>query len=227
MNVVILAAGKGSRLGNEQLPKPLTRLLNGKSILQLQLENIAKFLPLEQVNIVVGFHKEAIIREFPALKYIENSNFSNENTSKSLLKALLKVKGDVLWLNGDVVFHPSALEKILKANNTAVLVNTGLVEEEAVKYRSDGSEHILEISKEVTQPEGEALGINLFKEADVGALIRNLEKCKDQDYFEKAIEACITEGISIQKVSIDSNLCIEIDFPEDLKKANTLITSWI
>ena len=43
MKIVILAAGIGSRLGNP-LPKPLTLLKNGQSIMQQQIENLDQTL---------------------------------------------------------------------------------------------------------------------------------------------------------------------------------------
>lgn len=226
MKVVILAAGKGTRLGAQPGPKPLTLLANGKSILQMQLETLQRFIPVDDIRIVVGYQKEMIMDLFPELLFVVNPDYAKENTSKSLYKAIKKIDDDLLWLNGDVVFHPSALEKLLEINSSAMLVNRSKVGEEEVKYRTDSHGIILEVSKEVRQPEGEALGINLFKRKDLNLLKKHLETCKPQDYFEKAVEGCLNEGIKILAVPISQDLCVEIDFNQDIVRANSLIKHW-
>jgi choline kinase len=226
MIVIILAAGKGSRLLNPDIPKPLTQLVNGKSILEMQLDAFSSIKPLTHICIVVGYKSESIINLYPDLTYVYNVSYAQENTSKSLMKALEGVDEDVLWANGDVVFHPSALNDLLQVKHSAMLVNAAEVAEEEVKYRSDKQGLILEVSKEVVQPEGEALGINLFKKDDLSILRESLKKCKDDDYFEKGVELCIQQGIPVEKVVIPYEHCVEIDFPEDIKRANTMIQSW-
>ena len=69
MKIIILAAGIGSRLGNP-FPKPLTKLKNNKSIMQMMTENISSLYSLDLVNLVVGFKKNLIMESFPNLTYI-------------------------------------------------------------------------------------------------------------------------------------------------------------
>lgn len=226
MKVVILAAGKGSRLGQGNLPKPLTVLTTGRSILEQQLENLSHYISLNQVIVVVGYHKEEIMERFPGLLYVYSPNFAVENTSKSLLRALEKCEEDVVWLNGDVVFHSSVLKPLFSHPKTCMVVNVGKVGEEEVKYRQDQHGKILEVSKTVKNPQGEALGINCVKQTDIGRLRQKLEQCQPNDYFERAIEACIEEGMEVWSVPVESNLCTEVDFPEDLERANAMLKSW-
>ncbi|MBA3815849.1 MAG: phosphocholine cytidylyltransferase family protein [Parachlamydiaceae bacterium] len=226
MKIVILAAGKGSRLSDGNLPKPLTSLATGKSILENQLEILQRFISLDHVLVVVGYHKEEIIERFPHLLYVYNPNFANENTAKSLLRALNKLDEDVLWLNGDVVMHPSVIASILKEPKTSMVVNIGQVGEEEVKYSLDDDGRIIEVSKGVLQAKGEALGINFWERKDLAAFRKNLERCSNKDYFERGIELCIEEGMAVWSVPVDQGLCAEIDFPEDLEKANQMLLKW-
>ena len=69
MKIIILAAGIGSRLGNP-FPKPLTRLRNGKSIMQMQVDNLTTYFPLDDIVVIVGFKKDLIMENFPDLSYI-------------------------------------------------------------------------------------------------------------------------------------------------------------
>jgi choline kinase len=227
MKVVILAAGLGSRLNAsvDHLPKCLTVLDNRKSILWYQLQTLSNHLSLDQVMIVVGYQKEAIMEAFPNLLYVYNPNFAVENTSKSLEKALKKVDEDVLWLNGDVIFKSSVIQTVLKSQKTGMVVNQGNVGEEEVKYRTHPQECIIEVSKQVQSPEGEALGINFFKKEDLDWLKKNLVLCQANDYFEKAIELGLQQHV-VCPIRIEVNDCAEIDFPEDLRRANQLLALW-
>jgi len=78
MKAVILAAGIGSRLKSD-LPKSLTKLPDGKTILARQVD-ILKESKAEEIIIVVGYRKEEIIKRFPALTFVYNPDFKTTNT---------------------------------------------------------------------------------------------------------------------------------------------------
>ena len=68
--VVILAAGMGSRLGRS-LPKPLTELSDGRTIMKQQFDNIHHaFGNNVKVTIVVGYKLEHIIEAFPEASFV-------------------------------------------------------------------------------------------------------------------------------------------------------------
>ena len=115
MNAIILAAGKGSRLGMPH-PKCLTKLKTGESILERQIKALSKHINKKNINIVVGFQKELIMDQFPECNFIINDEYNDTNTSKSLLCALKqKNNSDIIWLNGDVVFDSKILAPIIKS----------------------------------------------------------------------------------------------------------------
>lgn len=225
--VVILAAGMGTRLARP-LPKPLTELRDGRSIMQQQMDNLQRaFEGAQRVMIVVGFKLEAIIERFPEATFVYNELYDQTNTSKSLLKAL-KASGDggVLWLNGDVVFDPEVLSRVkplINASQSFVVVNTAKVSDEEVKYRLDEHGFISELSKQVVGGLGEAVGINFVAGQDKAKLVRRLAEVGDQDYFERGIELAIeNDGLQFKSVDISDLYAVEVDFAEDLEKANEL-----
>lgn len=226
MKAIILAAGQGIRLGGKELPKPLTVLADGQSILTHQIEALTRHIPKQDIMMVVGYHKELIMEAFSDLLFVYNPRFAVENTSKSLLRAIEKVQDDLLWINGDVLFHPTVLEKLLASRRSCMAVTVSPVGEEEVKYKTDSQGRIIKVSKTVQEAQGEAVGINLFKACHLPLLKTHLESCADNDYYEKGIEKCIAEGIEVWSCPIDSSLCCEIDFPSDLIRANTLLSSW-
>ncbi|WP_066515250.1 phosphocholine cytidylyltransferase family protein [Curtobacterium ammoniigenes] len=225
--IVILAAGMGSRLGRS-LPKPLTELSDGRTIMQQQFDNIAAaFGSAARVTVVVGYKSEHIVEAFPDANFVYNESYDSTNTSKSLLRALKATgKSGVLWMNGDVVFDPRALVRaadMIDLDRSFVSVNTEKVSDEEVKYTVDAAGCIDQLSKQVTNALGEAVGINYVSSADKAALIRHLAKVPDQEYFEGGIEAAIHEdGLRWTPVDISDLYAVEIDFAEDLDRANAL-----
>jgi len=220
MKVIILAAGIGSRLGNAD-PKPLTKLKNGESILYRQVEYMSEYVGMNNIMMIVGYKKETIMESFPNLLYVYNNYYDTTNTSKSLLAGLRKIENeDVLWLNGDVVFEKELLPQIIKCPISCMAVNTNSVGEEEIKYNVFDDGNIKEVSKSASPALGEAVGINKIMAADLCQFKSNLEKCDKQDYFEKALELSIQDGMKIIPVDINEYLCMEIDFQEDLININ-------
>jgi choline kinase len=215
----------GTRLGRP-FPKPLTPLRDGRSIMAQQFDNIHAGLgDGARVTIVVGFKLESILEAFPDATYVYNELYDQTNTSKSLLKALrASHDGGVLWLNGDVVFDPHVLERVrdLIATGTSfVCVNTAAVGEEEVKYTVDRDGHIASLSKSVTDALGEAVGINYVAANDKPAIIERLAEAEDHDYFERGIELAIEkDGLHFLPVDISDLFAVEVDFAEDLDRAN-------
>ena len=225
--VVILAAGMGTRL-SRPLPKPLTELSDGRSIMSQQLDNVRHaFGDTFRTLIVVGFKLEAIIERFPEATFVYNELYDQTNTSKSLLKALrASSEGGVLWMNGEVVFDPQVLTRVMPlvdSGQSFIAVNTSKVSDEEVKYTLDDQGFIKLLSKTVVGGLGEAVGINYVAASDKAELIRCLDNVGDQDFFERGIEVAIeTAGTKFKAIDISDLYAIEIDFAEDLERVNNL-----
>ena len=228
LQTVILAAGMGSRLGRS-LPKPLTELSDGRSIMQQQHDNIrAAFGTDARIMTVVGYKAETIVEAFPDVDYVYNDRYDQTNTSKSLLRALTKSgKGGVLWMNGDVVFDPLVLGRaieLIQRDESFVTVNTSKVSDEEVKYTVTAEGHISQLSKTVVGGIGEAVGINYISSGDKKAFIRQLSRVDDQDYFERGLEMAIEEdGVRLLPLDISDLYAVEVDFAEDLERANLFV----
>jgi choline kinase len=223
-SIVILAAGLGVRLGRP-LPKPLTALRDGRSILQQQHDALQAAFPDSRIHTVVGFKHELIMEAFPGSLYVYNPDYSETNTSKSLLRGLrLAGDGGVVWLNGDVVFEPElldALKPYVESEQTAICVNEQRVAEEEVKYALDAEGNVSELSKSVDGALGEAIGINFVAADDRPVLVRHLEACDDSDYFERGLETAIAaRELVVKPVSVSRYMAIEVDTEEDLGAAN-------
>ena len=225
---VILAAGLGTRLGKPH-PKPLTPLRSGESIMRRAVNALRRsYGPDVFVTAVVGFKLDLVIEAMPDISFVYNEVYDSTNTSKSLLKALqLSQPGGVLWLNGDVVFDPRVLPLIqehIEAGRSFVCVNTESVAEEEVKYTLDDEGYIKELSKSVVDGLGEAVGINFISADDKATLIQRLDEADDQDYFERGLEVGIEkDGLRVEALDISEFHIVEVDFDEDLTRANEFV----
>jgi choline kinase len=173
----------------------------------------------------VGFKLDLILEAFPDVNYIYNESYDQTNTNRSLLKALrLSSAGGVLWMNGDVVFDPAVLNAIrphIDAEQSFICVNTAVVGEEEVKYTIDDAGLVLQLSKQVVDARGEAVGINYVSAQDKEILIERLADCADSDYFERGIELAIEKnGMRVLPIDIGEMFAVEVDFEEDLDRAN-------
>jgi choline kinase len=228
LQTVILAAGMGSRLGRS-LPKPLTELADGRTIMGQQHDNIrAAFGSDARITTVVGYRAETVIEAFPSADYVHNERYDETNTSKSLLRALAATgRSGVLWMNGDVVFDPRVLGRaieLIEREQSFVTVNTAKVSDEEVKYTTTAEGFIKELSKTVRGGIGEAVGINYISRQDKRAFMHQLTRVDDQDYFERGLELAIQhDGLLLEPMDISDLYAVEVDFAEDLERANQFV----
>lgn len=230
MKVVILAGGPSTRLGIP-VPKALATIDGKKTILDYQIEKLSKFVPLEDILVVVGYKGELIKEKHQELTCVCNEEYATTNTGKGLLWALRLVENkNVLWLNGDVIFDEKLVGKVVargsKERKSCVLVDNKKCRDEEVRYSTCELGYINAISKQVKQPEGEALGINFVIKEDLPLLTRHLEQIKDNDYFEKAMENMIQQDeAKFLPINTEGLFCHEIDFVEDLEEVRRYLST--
>ncbi|MDP7197621.1 MAG: phosphocholine cytidylyltransferase family protein [SAR202 cluster bacterium] len=115
MKVIILAAGRGTRLGHhtKEIPKGLVDV-NGKSIIERQIE-LFKKNGITEIVIVRGYKKEKFC--WNDVTFIDNEDFANNNQLASLVLAQNMVSGSVLILFGDLIFEQTILDQIFASNS--------------------------------------------------------------------------------------------------------------
>ena len=142
MQLIVLAAGKGSRLPSKfrNRPKCMTEI-NGKSILE---HNKSFFLKFKKRIIITGY-KSKLINDYAKknnFRIIKNKNYSSTNMVYSLFLAKKFVNDDVLVCYGDIIFDSKIFNVLNKFNNLVPLnmnwlslwkkrMNTNLIKKDA------------------------------------------------------------------------------------------------
>ncbi|MAE76088.1 MAG: HAD family hydrolase [Planctomycetes bacterium] len=139
MKAIILAAGVGSRLRpiTDDKPKTLVRVV-GKPILGHLLDALAGN-GITEVAIVVGYRAEQV-RDYCAtahpnldISFVVNNEYDSTNNMFSLWLAREHLTGDVLLMNGDVVFDSDLIAGLAAMTGSAVAVDRGTWDEESMK----------------------------------------------------------------------------------------------
>jgi len=234
MQAIILAAGMGRRLSKESngLPKAMLRI-GGKTIIQNQIEACLS-IGIERFVIVLGYEKEHlrehIVRFLPdkEIIFIENNRYMETNTLYSLYLAREYFIDGFIYFNGDVFFGDQLLSMIdLEKKRSQLFLKSGECGDEEIKMIISEENRILEIGKNLPleQCAGEFIGIGYFAEDDIAlfseCLERGIKDGEENNYFEFAVNILCRQK-ELFAISTKEARCLEIDFPEDLKKARAL-----
>lgn len=223
--VLILAAGRGSRMGpkTHDIPKPLLQI-GSKFLIEHQLEMFAD-AGVGPVGIVVGYQADEIgavvgIRA----DYMKNPRWATTNSLYSFYLARDWVRDDLLVLNCDVFFHPEILDRLLAAGGDCFAYDSrsGKGREHMKVRLQDG--HLVEMGKDLAaqHTHGENVGILYFKAATARLLFDEAEswlRSQGSDDWLGAAVQRLAQRVPIRGTDISPLPWAEIDFAYDLDRA--------
>jgi choline kinase len=242
MKLVILASGKGSRLGflTNNTPKPLIDLGNGRTVLETQLENVRAAGVVDEVIIVAGYYAdqiEAKIKKYQnegmKIKILHNPFYDFSNNLITLWLAKHELDSDFIVTNGDNIFEKEVFYELTTKNKHGIfltIVKKGKYYDDDMKV-SHGIYGIERISKLIGNDEahGESVGLLLVSgEKSIKIFKSTLEELgRDQAYLNKfwleVLNKIADRGGVIVPFEIDVKKWIEIDIHMDLKELLELI----
>ena len=119
MQVVILAAGNGKRMGDltKKVPKPMLKI-SGKPILEHKINALPR--EIKEIVIVAGYRGEQIMNHFKReyngrkVSYFFQTRLNGTGGALHLAKSILKDR--FLVMMGDDLYHKKDIRKILKYN---------------------------------------------------------------------------------------------------------------
>jgi len=225
--VVILAAGRGSRLGRP-FPKALVPLIGGGTILDRQRNAIlAGFGPRPVISAVVGFGADLIGRAAPDVRLVHNERWPHTDTAHSLHLGLrAAAQPGVLWLHGDLVFDPAmltAMTPCLDAGESCLCVGAPTERPTAVGCTVDPEGHIHRLANRRPDDLGEAIGIGYVAPADRARLIAALSDCAASDRAEHALAVAVGAGMRLRPVDVTGLSAIDVDVEADLRRAEAAL----
>ena len=238
MKAIMLAAGVGSRLygdHGEQPPKSLLEF-GGRTLLRRHID-ILRDLGLEGMTLVVGYRSDEIMAEAEAaggdfVDFVHNPEF-RRGTVVSLwcAREVLRGGGDVLFMDADVLYHPSLIGRLVETgHDNCFLYDTGFEHgDEPVKLCLKDGEPV-EFGKEILvegpfESMGEWPGFLKLGPAMAGELAGVLQGYVDRDDKDAAMEPAVRDLLLAQPhgtfavEDVTGEPWIEIDFPEDLERA--------
>jgi len=239
MRAIILAAGRGSRLQqgeDRQLPKCLLEF-GGVSLLERHL-TLLKRAGVPDIVLVLGFRHELVEAALERLQWqprpqiVINDRFQLGSvlTVHTAAQAL-SAGGDVLLMDADVLYHEqimTALTSGSKPVNRILMDRDFEAGDEPVKLCVRAGVPI-ELRKQLApgleyDTIGESVGFFRFDPAGarrLAAIVRGyVEDGRASMPHEEAIRDLLREGSQVIEVAdVTGAPWIEIDFPDDLRRA--------
>lgn len=239
MKTVILAAGRGSRMGNLTVdrPKGMVRLA-GKTLLEWQINAIRK-AGIDEIIVVRGYCGNAI--PFSDIDYLDNKRWETTNMVISLCEAreFLK-KENCIVSYADIVYASSTVRSLIKKEGDIVITydvnwhtlwkarfTDPLADAETFQVNNDGI--LLEIgnkTKSLDKIQGQYMGLLKFTPRGWSHVENYLDTLsqKQLDRFDMTgmLKGLIAGGIKIHTVAI-TDPWFEVDSQEDLRLYEKLI----
>jgi choline kinase len=237
---VILAAGRGRRMGTGDDPVPKILLkFGGRSLLERHLA-ILESCGIDEVFIVVGFAADQVrdevarIRPGVPVSFIENPRFTEGSVvSLRVAEPVMKRGEPVLLMDGDVLYDKRLMERLVRTRIDNCLLMDRNIEpgDEPVKLciRDGRIVDFHKVPKHAHDWHGESVGFFRLSpgvaEALVGRARDYVESGRGGMEYEEPLRDLILVSPpgTFGYEDVSDLPWTEIDFPEDVVKAETEI----
>ena len=248
MKAIILAAGKGVRMGKytEDLPKGMLNL-SGKTLLERQIESLRKG-GVDDIVICTGYQKETIL--YTDVRYYHNPDFASTNMVETLMCAREELNEDILIAYADIIYTPKLVRQMLhNTSSVSVAVDAAWRNYWELRYGNTNEDlesltvddgHIVELGREVDSPESidlRYIGLIQFSKGIWPTLLSLYDtkkaeqadweqSCKDfrNGYMTDLLNELIKQGVKI-KPSISEKQWLEFDTEQDYENVIACIES--
>ena len=242
VHVVVLAAGRGRRLGalGDSTPKWLLPV-GGRTLADRHLDGIAQAAAaVASVRVVVGHAAAAIERELAGraqdVALVANPEYSELNNWWSMLRALreLPEHGPIVLLNADLLVEPEHVAAFIEdaaAGRAEGVLAVDLVKEltdESMKVSLTPDHTLARIGKvQIDDPAGEYIGMLMAR----GDALRRLRAVLEgfvgradavDEWYEAAVGATAAGGVPWDVWPMAAGAWVEIDDDADLQLAQSL-----
>ena len=238
---IILSAGQGSRLGHltDDRPKCLIEF-GGRSLLDRQLDTLAAS-GVGRAVVVTGFRDDLVERALakrsggPEVRTVFNPFYKVADNLGSLFMASDELGGDCLVWNGDTLVSESLMARVVANKRPGICVTIDRkdsydADDMKVVVADDG--RLKAIAKRIPkgQVNGESIGLLAFRDGGAErfrqAIERDIRTSEGTTIWYLRVIHHLAETSEVWTLDIDGEQWGEIDFPEDIERAQALVAGW-
>lgn len=243
MKAIILAAGVGRRLSEvTHHPKSLLSF-NGRSLMQRHIDNLAT-LGIDRISLCLGYEHEKILADIQPPATVDVSFTFNPDFREGSMISLWTMREafagdeDTILMDADVLYERSILERLTTTSHRDVaLIDQDFADgDEPVKICLQ-DDKIVEFRKKIAadidfDTIGESVGFFRFSPEMSKALIGYASSYVDNGQRDEPCEEAIrdvflTNPTRFVAEDISGQRWIEIDFPEDVQRAEKEILPFV
>lgn len=237
MNIIIIAAGKGSRIFKKlKKNKQLIDLEEGV-LLKILVENAIK-AKFKKIYIVVGFKSKNIInalKNYPQVIFIYNKYFATREMFYSIICGLKKTNADTLVSYSDIYYNYKLLNIIIKKKSKNILLPVNLswkkiwkirgknIYDDAETLKYNNNLELIEIGKKFKkkeEPKSQFMGLIFIPQKKISQIIKYYNKNKLQKMQTTDVLNLLLRKKEKVKVLPTKSFWYEFDDYEDLYNYN-------
>jgi choline kinase len=233
---IVLAAGRGSRLGGitDERPKCLVEL-GGRALLERQIEALREG-GVDSIHVVTGYRRDAI--EARGVPTVHNPDWSRSNMVASLLCAVERLPAPFIASYADIVYRASLVRRLVDCPHDLAITYdldwNSLWErrfdeplEDAETFRVDDDGRVREIggkAANVEEIQGQFMGLMRVTAAAVGWIVELVTRDGSRNTLDSTgmLMQLIEAGRPVHGVPTRGGWC-EVDDPGDLVVAEELL----
>jgi choline kinase len=240
MKAIILSAGQGTRLLPLTARSPkCTVSLQGRALIEWQIDQLSA-CGVEDVVVVTGFgaaHVEEVLRrrtDGARWTTVYNPFFEVADNLASCWMARHEMTDAFFLLNGDTVFEPAVVQRLLDSPANPVTLATdhkAHYDDDDMKVQLAGR-RLLRVGKDLPSDlvDGESIGLMLFRGEGPGlfreALDQAIRNPGGLKQWYLSVIGQMAQAGHVWTQSIEGLDWAEVDYPLDLARAAKMVGQW-
>lgn len=234
MKLIILAAGKGSRIFKDINKNKCLVKIKKQTIIE-KIINDALSYGIKNIQVVLGYKSNFVIREIKKYKevsFVFNKKYNSTDMVYSSMLALKKTSTDAIICYSDIIFHKLIFKKLIGSKYKDITIpyitnwknvwkkrNKNIFEDaETFKIKRN---KLIEIGNKITTQnlksvKGQFMGIVYLPKEKIGKIINEYKKVSNKIQYTSFINSLIKIKIPI-KIIKHNNYWYEFDDIDDLK----------
>ncbi len=234
MQAIIMAAGKGSRLGNLTNNKPKSFIeIESKKLIEYNIDMLLK-CGIKDIIIVTGYMAiefERLLSNRKEIKFVFNPFYDITNSLPSFWFGQELLNDDFIYMHADTLCDTEIFEELLRQEGEIILpIDFSPCDEEAMKVKLINDE--IKFINKTMNPEaadGEFIGIAKISKIclpEIKSFTNKIMKeQKFSSYFEEVLQEIIDKNIcKVTTIPTRNKFWCEIDYEEDYERAKKEIS---